>query len=1547
MPDKKNNPFNKTSDKQPHSPAPKITPQRSDLIFVSPYTTPTVTPHAWSQSSSDSMSSIGIMEYEENPTLVSSLSPLSSKPVSWGMELSDDEKEAIQKLLDAIPTTTNSKEYKLFNLFDGYMRSTLGKTPNSCALSAYKQLIDALKQLIHLDLNGQIYDDHELRTALNEMAKSVELLVKNNNFNEALYNIMGTLDTFGNRFKEGITALASVFRYDTTDTTEHHEEKIDSRVVQSDNVPSQSLSDIKALRNLLGEVLRNKENADISQSQIKMLEKFLTPEKFLFLKERYGLTEEPLNRDGLRKLIIGVLMNAYFLKEDGWLFNNFTKSLFSLYGLENKYNELVIMKTKPSALQLKSAEYLHELMVKVGNNQNQIWNEFEKSSVGTLEQGLNWVKGKILSRELKSHFIERFLSNYNFKKDLNTFLTITGIDEWRKVEQPAESISTTASPFAQTDAKKEKEKVKCAANEYLFQQLAYTNLQEGMVVPVIELDGSQNFYQVKNLINEFGVAGFVLVPVDPNQSLDIKVVFKDSGSLSGEILDTENYTQIQEFMKYKRLLLKNLDRIVSEFKNKVGSLNAGKVSMNIGGRGGGGVVAQLLTTELVAGQATRRLRSNLYDSQTIKELRENIDKQVEYEREQREDANIPHPAEFSDPCRLAIYKDRMKRKILMRLIKTANFFDDIKITSLTGVDKLTLTTINSGGVPAEVKDTFIQSLYFIQKRDPSNSFKIEHNATMVQEDLVHKTGDVNLATYIPEALMPVCLIKIKLGFDLLVSTLDAAALIMKIPFKAAISHFSDSAVLELIPGMHNDAKEDVLELKKNITDVLENIKNAYFTNFFRNSQDTLELTVCTNTATSANQSLLNTALIDKLPKSVALFKRTIHDRVKKLFTFKTFIKELALHKAVKKSDKNLIAKLLKKGQDVSAVDNNGFTSLHIAAQQGNVDVVELLLREGINVAINIKDNRGLTPLHWAIQNGHSEVVKILLQNMHLKEMKNIADHNGMTPLHMAVYNSHNNESSVEIVKMLLQHLDPQSINLQDIDGLTALHWAVLNGNRKIITILSDNGANADIEDNHGVSPRILAFMLHDKNIHSGLMDLFEDLPIANNPAHTSADNEAVKLSSEVTFFTSAPSRVSGEYEHSVQRLYSLLEQGDHDVTSTTLEGILSTLTREELQEYEKKHPDKNILHLAAKKGFSMIIARLIEAKLSNTNDKDGNGNTALYVAIAEKQVDSVVQLLSQGASWDGSEKYIKAAFQSKDNIIITSLIESPPTPMHKPIINDVLFLEAIANGLSDIVQDLLLGGTLNDNVINQIFDSNASKTLMTGVVKAIENEHSDIAIALLAYLNTTEKTFGTAITNIFNKKPLGTMEITNNELARLLHIAAEAGNLKVIEKLLEKGVDINAKDEDGKTALHIAAERGHLNAVKLLINNHAEVDIKDHDNKIPLELAVISTPSNPSDKGYSKATKQYKQVVAEFLAIPKVKKMIQKKQIILTTSNKEIKVLATEKPNSEELMMNLHDRFLARLEQIGRNSQDANKASTSTKNPLVPPSISKTRKKTR
>jgi ankyrin repeat protein len=158
----------------------------------------------------------------------------------------------------------------------------------------------------------------------------------------------------------------------------------------------------------------------------------------------------------------------------------------------------------------------------------------------------------------------------------------------------------------------------------------------------------------------------------------------------------------------------------------------------------------------------------------------------------------------------------------------------------------------------------------------------------------------------------------------------------------------------------------------------------------------------------------------------------------------------ALHVAAENGHLDIVKGLISSGADVNIAANNGFTALHFAAQNGHLDIVKKLTSSGAN--INKAENEGFTALNIAAQMGHLDCVKELIN---YDADFTIAANNGFTALHFASGNGH-----LDTVKKLIRF--GADVNRGANDGVTPLHIAALNGHLDCVKELISSGAHVNI-----------------------------------------------------------------------------------------------------------------------------------------------------------------------------------------------------------------------------------------------------------------------------------------------------------------------------------------------------------------------------------------------------------------------------------------------------------------------------------------------------
>lgn len=98
--------------------------------------------------------------------------------------------------------------------------------------------------------------------------------------------------------------------------------------------------------------------------------------------------------------------------------------------------------------------------------------------------------------------------------------------------------------------------------------------------------------------------------------------------------------------------------------------------------------------------------------------------------------------------------------------------------------------------------------------------------------------------------------------------------------------------------------------------------------------------------------------------------------------------------------------------------------------------------------------------------------------------------------------------------------------------------------------------------------------------------------------------------------------------------------------------------------------------------------------------------------------------------------------------------------------------------------------------------------------------------------NIKSKNFNKRFIKTHSKRQRGG---TNNNIN--LIVASRYGDTEIVAMLLEKGDDVNAKDDSGWTALIVASFYGHPEMVEMLLNNGSDVNAKNNDGYTALIMA--------------------------------------------------------------------------------------------------------------
>ncbi|MFK8115513.1 MAG: ankyrin repeat domain-containing protein [Rubripirellula sp.] len=183
-------------------------------------------------------------------------------------------------------------------------------------------------------------------------------------------------------------------------------------------------------------------------------------------------------------------------------------------------------------------------------------------------------------------------------------------------------------------------------------------------------------------------------------------------------------------------------------------------------------------------------------------------------------------------------------------------------------------------------------------------------------------------------------------------------------------------------------------------------------------------------------------------------------------------------------------------------------AFRMAAEKGRVEKIQEAISAGVDVD-GVDGSSQFGALHLAAHEGHLPVVKLLLQN---KATVDLLGQNDLTPLHLAAYNGH-----TDVVALLIK--SGAKVDPRDREGKTPLLHACTGPFEKSVKLLVESGADINVkESTESFTPLMTAAGLGEIEVVKVLLRndadkaaVDQDGDTALSHAQTSGHTDIIKL----------------------------------------------------------------------------------------------------------------------------------------------------------------------------------------------------------------------------------------------------------------------------------------------------------------------------------------------------------------------------------------------------------------------------------------------------
>ena len=567
--------------------------------------------------------------------------------------------------------------------------------------------------------------------------------------------------------------------------------------------------------------------------------------------------------------------------------------------------------------------------------------------------------------------------------------------------------------------------------------------------------------------------------------------------------------------------------------------------------------------------------------------------------------------------------------------------------------------------------------------------------------------------------------------------------------------------------------------------------------------------------------------------------------------------------------------------DVNAVDEQGRTPLHYAAERGDSDLAKFFIALGANT--NALDYEKQSPLGICVDKNYTVIAELLVAagaNIHLPIKNNTTaailalnkssplfkslltpssvasvDTSGKNVLHLASI-SGRTQSVIDILSTL--PLSSVSINVKDNESKTALDYALSNPNSKnhieIAEQLILSGANSEnpiylyfapavrsanynIRRNEGLAPIHYAVIGNYSGLFSFLLDKKVDVNIKSTSGATPL-HEAVR---------------AGNIDFIRMLINSGADVNARDGKANTPlhTGIPSHVHREIITLLLANGADPNLrdehgdtpLHIAIILNRSLDVIQAILGGGSDVYIRNIDGKTPLYIAIEEKRESLIPVLLSYGSEIFAADNSgvtpFDLAAKSNDNII--NLLFTPVTMNQRDSAGNTMLHCAVKNNSSPE----LIGRILDQRVIIDSRNRDGDTALHIAV-RMNQRENGEFLISRGASIYSINSSGDSPLYLAFNA-PGGLREwiinpatiISKDGLSNnMLHYAAQWNLDDIIPVIIRNGIPVEEANATGETPLFFAIKTDSPSTIRTLIANNASLNARDTQGNSVLHAAV-------------------------------------------------------------------------------------------------------------